>query len=201
MSNDTLTKYKELAHQVMGQFNYDNTVKSYPVQFINGKQELQGVFNYNSLISNSIYLPEIPEYIIEQLTNKTMSKNNNTQTATQNTENNVKSQNNKQMETKKKSSFFGRIGKGIVTGTCKTLGGAHLVIQTTADMVACTEAGIRAVAFGEDKTQAFFDRVEKTQAHQEKIAHKIEAIHNKAKSMIEEAKQPEESQPQVAESK
>jgi len=143
--------------------------------------QVMGPFNFQSILKYSEYEPEVPSYIINNLTNKTDEL-----PMVKNTKNKSLKNKSKKQNIMKKS--FKNIGKGIAKGTCKVLGGAHLVIQSTADVVCATEAGIRAVVFHEDKLKAIEDRKIKTAQYQMNIALKGLEIQSKAQAKIDSIK-------------
>lgn len=111
---------------------------------------------------NQDYEPQIPKEIIDNLTGKNQEKIN----PYKNTKKKFKKEN-----VMKKS--FKNLGKGIAKGTCKVLGGLHFGVQTTADVIAVSEAMIRERVFDEDKQKAFLDRKAKTVERQERIVEKL----------------------------
>ena len=61
------------------------------------------------------------------------------------------------------------IGNGIGNGICKVLGGAHLVVQTSADLIVVTEALIKEKQTGKAKEETIKERKLKTAETQVKV--------------------------------
>lgn len=128
------------------------------------------------------FLPHISEDIIKDLTNqrepapayipknKTQIKNNN-------------------QKTNIMAKTIKTIGKTLVNGTCKTLGGAHLVVQTTADLIAVTEGVVRERWSKQDKYEVIQERKLKTVETQVKVCEKTIEVVEETKEKISKVKE------------
>ena len=145
---------------------YCNQCSMHYVEEVNHMNSGMGSFTAQDIMKEREYNPEVPQEIIDELTNY------NQEPAPKRVVKNTKNKFKKQNFMKKSIINF---GKNIAKGTCKTLGGIHFVVQTTADAVAATEALIRERAFHEDRDEAFVKRKVKTANYQLQLVEKFES--------------------------
>lgn len=157
---------------ILSTFNQDkycNNCGSYHNYDIEKIMQQLGPFTIESMRHDKGYNPEVSTDILNDIL-KTNSVNNTK---------------NKRKKSNFMKTSFNKIGKGIANGIVKGFGGAHFVVQTTADIICATEAGFRAIALDEtDKMKTIENRKISTAQTQIKIATKAIEIHDKAKEKI-----------------